>query len=148
MKVVLSTLSPKKSILRRIYAVAGSTIKAPKRFNKEIKLYLYHQFDNTSDSDSYGSSLFQSREEGRARTACKENKRPTEPLCVQRMFQYGHSGVSCKTIGLFYSLNILCAVLVKTKTKYFGGLAAVRKIMTGKRIPLFSTHFQMMQSGQ
>lgn len=39
-------------------------------------------------------------------------------------------------------------IVVKTKGWYFGGISALRKVMSRKRIPLCGTHFMMMEEGK
>jgi len=38
--------------------------------------------------------------------------------------------------------------VVKTKGQYFGGVSALRKVLSQKRLPLCATHFQMMEKGK
>ena len=44
--------------------------------------------------------------------------------------------------------NVFCGLIVKKKGKYFGGLSAVQKVMSRKRIPLCSHHYDMLKNKQ
>jgi len=45
-------------------------------------------------------------------------------------------------------LKIMGGLVVKTKGQYFGGVSALRKVLSQKRLPLCATHFQMMEKGK
>ena len=44
-------------------------------------------------------------------------------------------------------LKIMGGLVVKTKGQYFGGVSALRKVLSQKRLPLCATHLKMMEKG-